>query len=79
MAEAKAEKAKAEKKPNIFKRIASYFRDLRSEFKKVTWPTRKQVINNTIVVIVTIVIASIVICGLDSLLSLLNKLLLNQL
>ena len=79
MAEAKAEKAKAEKKPNIFKRIASYFRDLRSEFKKVTWPSRKQVLNNTIVVIVTIVIAGIVIWGLDSILLLLVNLLLNQL
>lgn len=70
--------AKAEKKPNIFKRVAAYFRDLRSEFKKVTWPTRKQVVNNTIVVLVTIVLAGIVVWGLDSLFSFLIKLLLQK-
>jgi len=68
--------AKAEKKPNIFKRIASYFRDLRSEFKKVTWPSKKQVINNTIVVIVVVVVSGVVIWGLDSLLAFLIQLLL---
>ena len=70
--------AKAQKKPNIFKRIAAYFRDLRSEFKKVTWPTRKQIINNTIVVLVTIVVAGVVVWGLDSILSLLGGLLIQQ-
>ncbi len=70
--------AKAEKKPNIFKRVAAYFRDLRSEFKKVTWPTRKQVVNNTIVVLVTIVLAGIVVWGLDSIFTLLINLLLQK-
>ena len=70
--------AKAEKKPNIFKRVAAYFRDLRSEFKKVTWPTRKQVVNNTIDVLVTIVLAGIVVWGLDSIFTLLINLLLQK-
>lgn len=70
--------AKAGKKPNIFKRIASYFRDLRSEFKKVTWPSKKQVINNTIVVIVVVAVSGVLIWGLDSLLTFLVRLLLNQ-
>lgn len=50
------------KKPN---RIVKWFRDLRSEFKKVTWPTKKKVINNTTVVLVTMVIASAFVGGLD--------------
>ncbi len=69
---------KAQKKPNIFKRIAAYFRDLRSEFKKVTWPTKKQIVNNTIVVLVTIIVAGVVVWGLDSILTVLVKLMLQQ-
>ena len=43
-AKADKEKAKAkadkEKKPGVGKRIARFFRELRSELKKVSWPTR---------------------------------------
>lgn len=70
--------AKAEKKPNIFKRIARYFRDLRSEFKKIVWPSKKQVLNNTLVVIAVVVIVGAFIAGLDSVLTLLVNLMLNQ-
>ena len=42
------------KKKNIFARawggICKYFRELRSELKKVTWPTPKQVLKNTLIV-----------------------------
>lgn len=44
------------KKPS---KIATFFRDLKSEFKRISWPTFKQVLNNT-----GIVIAFIVILGL---------------
>ena len=44
----------AEVKKNWFKRagsaIARYFRELRSELKKVVWPTPQQVLKNTLVV-----------------------------
>ncbi|MBE6844758.1 MAG: preprotein translocase subunit SecE [Ruminococcus sp.] len=46
-------------------RIVKWFKDLKSEFKKVTWPTKKKVINNTSVVLVTMVIASAFVGGLD--------------
>ena len=46
------------KKANIFKRvfggIARYFRELRSELKKVVWSTPKQVLKNTLIVIVCV-------------------------
>ncbi|MBQ7046535.1 MAG: preprotein translocase subunit SecE [Oscillospiraceae bacterium] len=59
----KSKKAKAEKKkPN---RIAKWFKDLRSEFKKVTWPSKKKVFNNTFVVLVTMAISSAFVGGLD--------------
>ena len=46
------------KKANVFKRffgaIARYFRELRSELKKVVWSTPKQVLKNTLIVIVCV-------------------------
>ena len=43
------------KKENWFKRnwgkIAKYFRELRSELKKVVWPTPQQVLKNAAIVI----------------------------
>ena len=50
---AKAEKkAKpAEKKPGFFARVGKWLRELKSELKKVQWPTKKQTINNTSIVI----------------------------
>ncbi len=46
--------------------IVRYFKDARSEFKKVVWPSRKQVFNNTIVVIVALVVSGIAIWALDT-------------
>ena len=47
------------KKANIFKRvfggIARYFRELRSELKKVVWSTPKQVLKNTLIVILCVI------------------------
>lgn len=50
------------KKPN---RIVKWFKDLKSEFKKVVWPSRKKVFNNTLVVLIVMVIASVFVGGLD--------------
>ncbi len=74
---AKTEK-KPEKKPGFFKRIARFFKDLKGEFKKIVWPTKKQVVNNTIVVIVTCVIAGIFVWGLDTVLVLLLNFILGK-
>lgn len=54
-------------KPGIFSRIARYFKDLRSEAKKIVWPTRSQAINNTLVVIAMLLIVGLFICGIDAL------------
>ena len=58
-------KAKKAKGPNIFKRIAKYFRDLTSETKKIVWPSKKQTKNNTLVVIAVVAVAALVIVSLD--------------
>ena len=60
---------KTGKKPGkikaFFSGIAKYFRNTRSEMKKVVWPSRKQVINNTIVVCVVVLISALVVLLLD--------------
>ena len=52
----KVKKAKPAKpdKPNIFARLGQYFRDVRSEMRRVVWPQRPEVINSSIVVVVTL-------------------------
>ena len=37
---------KKNKKPNVFARIAKYFRECKAEVRKITWPTSKSVFKN---------------------------------
>ena len=68
------------KKENWFKRtwgrVTKYFRELKSELKKVVWPTRKQVFKNTVAVLAAMGAVGVVIWVLDALLTLLRGLLL---
>ena len=57
--------AQAKEKKNIFKSIAKYFREVKSEMKKVTWPTKDQLIRQTLVVIVAIIVIGAFILALD--------------
>jgi preprotein translocase subunit SecE len=52
-----------EKKENP---IVKYFKGVRSEFKKITWPTLKQIQNNTGTVVLAVIIVGIFIFVLDS-------------
>lgn len=60
---AKSSAKNQKKQPN---KVAKYFKDLKSEFKKVVWPTKKQVINNTTVVLVTILLIGIFVGAFDT-------------
>lgn len=71
----KASKPAKASKPGVFSRIARYFKDLVSEMKKVVWPTKEQVKNNTIVVLVTCAISAVFVCSLDFIFSILVQLL----
>jgi preprotein translocase subunit SecE len=51
---AKAAKPSKPAKPNIFARLTGYLRDVRSEMKRVVWPNRPEVINSSVVVVVTL-------------------------
>lgn len=65
-------------KPNVFVRIANYFKDVKAEMKKVVWPTLKKVKKNTITVLIYVLIVGVVICGLDLLFTWLMQLFLNR-
>ena len=60
---------KDETKPGFFKRIGKWFREMRSELKKVVWPTGKQLFNNTLISVVVMVASAIVLWGFDMLAS----------
>lgn len=65
----KADKSKKPKK-NPFKSIATFFKSVKAEGKKVVWSPAKDVLKNTITVIVVVAIAGVCIYGVDTLLSL---------
>lgn len=71
-AEARPEKeaaAKPKKKKLTFRdamaRAGKWFRELKSEFKKVVWPTKKQILKNTAVVLVVLLAVGVVVGLLD--------------
>ncbi len=51
----------------FFSKIGKFFKDLKAEIKKVIWPTKKQLINNTLIVIVAILVIGAGIWILDAL------------
>ncbi len=52
-------------KPNFFARIGSFFKEVKSELKKVVWPTFAKIKQNTLIVIIYVLIIGVVIWGLD--------------
>ena len=57
------------KKENPFKKagaaIKKFFKDFKGECKKVTWPSGKTVLNNSLVVIVVVLVVGIAIYAFD--------------
>jgi len=58
------EKAKKEVKESKVKK--HFFKDFKAELKKVIWPTPKQLVNNTIAVVVIVLIVSAIVFVLDT-------------
>lgn len=56
-----AEKNTSAKKGGIVK----FFRETKAELKKVTWPTKKQLVHNTLIILVFIIITAIILSALD--------------
>jgi preprotein translocase subunit SecE len=65
---------KVKKKP-FFARMKKYFKDTKSELKKVTWPSKEQLKQNTTVIIVFIILIGIFLFVFDSAFSWLTSLL----
>ncbi len=55
-------------------KISRFFRDVRSELKKVSWPNRKELTKSTFVVLATVVVASLAMVLIDSVFSNIIKL-----
>ena len=52
-------------KKRLFDRLGGYFKESKSELKKVVWPSKKQVVNNSIVVIVGILVCALFVSAID--------------
>ena len=64
---------KENKKLGFGKRVAKWFREMKSELKKVVWPTRKHVVNNTAVALVVMILSAVVIWGFDEIAQMIVK------
>ena len=54
-----------EKKPGVIARLSRWLREMKSELKKVVWPNRAQLINNTWIVLVSLVLVGAIIAAYD--------------
>ena len=52
--------SKKEKKEN-----KKFFKEFKAELKRVSWPTRKQLINNTIAVLSIVIVIAVIVFVLD--------------
>ena len=71
-----AEQKKEAQAAGFGQKAARFFRELRSESKKIVWPSKKTVINNTIVVFATMLGVGVVVWVFDWLITLLRNLIL---
>lgn len=63
---AKTAVKKVEGKPSRLKRLLKWFREMKSELKKVVWPTPKQTANNTLVALAVMAVSAVLLWGFDS-------------
>jgi preprotein translocase subunit SecE len=54
-----------DKRPGLFSRLFRFLREVVAELRKVIWPTRKQMVTYTAVVLVFLAVMVAVIAGLD--------------
>ena len=62
--------AKKQEKEGFFRRtgnrLKKWFREMRSELKKVVWPSKKQVLQNTLVVLLCVLVVGVFIWIFDA-------------
>ena len=57
--------ASAKKGGGFFARIGKFFREYRSELKKISWPTFAEVVKNTVITLIMVLILGIMIWVVD--------------
>ncbi len=62
------ENTRTSKLANARKKVVRFFKDIRSELKKVIWPTKKQLINSTVSVLLICLIVGAIIWVSDAIL-----------
>lgn len=65
--------AKDTKSNKDVKNKKHFFKDFKAELKKVIWPTPKQLFNNTVAVLVIVIITGIIVFALDFTFESINK------
>lgn len=63
----------AKKDKEVKEKKTSYFKAMRAELKKVTWPTPKELVNNTVAVISFVLIIALIVFVLDTCFNEANK------
>ena len=58
---------KDDTKPGVFKRVGKWFREMRSELKKVIWPTPDVLAKNTAISVGVMIVFASVLWGCDEL------------
>ena len=57
------------KEPNFFSRtttkVSKWFREMKSELRKVVWPSGKQLLNNTLIVFGAVVVVGVIMFAFD--------------
>ncbi len=54
-----------DKEKNIVKRMGAYLRDVRGEMKKVTWPSKDDLVKTTIAVLIISLFFGVYLFGVD--------------
>ncbi|OUO59442.1 preprotein translocase subunit SecE [Olsenella sp. An270] len=62
----KPEKKKADKKPGIFRRLLNYLGDVRSEMRRVVWPSPEELKSYSVAIVAMLIVFGIVIWLVDS-------------
>ena len=58
----------------FFQQVGKWFREMKSELKKVIWPTPKALRNNTLISVGMMLISAVVIWGFDTIAQMVVKL-----
>lgn len=58
-------KTKSDDKVGLFGRVARFFREVVAELRKVIWPTRKELLTYTAVVVAFVTVVTALVVGLD--------------